>query len=357
MTPKKSQVSMEFLINYGWVLVIVLIIVAFIAYFFFLNPVDYIQKRCDSPTGLKCLDFEVYPEQNKVVLYFQNNLGESIENFYAFIPNTNCVAWNSTGYINNYDEYVVEINNCPITSGKLDLNIVTNVQYKGFGNSHLMTTHLVGKVGDISTQSNSEVGTGTPITAADCPSVDCKSPYVSENACFYNLLPESTPCTSGFCDSNGVCRECISDGNCATLYGDPNWDCIDNICDPIPVAEGSIYSSYYVDLGGGSIKNYIDTLNNVEQAWQSLGYWILISGSSSGCVLGKECSSISSIPLASTCLNYYCEPSPYGCIQIPPIIKGTLSDFNCNSDLMDLCSGTEKYEIYINQQACTRAAS
>src|SRR3989344_2168151 len=81
MTKKKSgQAAMEFLMTYGWALLIVLIAVAALAYFGILNPSRFLPEQCDMPPGLTCQDFIIYDYGN-VTIKIQNGMSETLSNF------------------------------------------------------------------------------------------------------------------------------------------------------------------------------------------------------------------------------------------------------------------------------------
>tara|TARA_Y100000310_G_C20480362_1_gene714380 strand:+ start:51 stop:695 length:645 start_codon:yes stop_codon:yes gene_type:complete len=71
-----SQAAMEFLMTYGWVILVVLVAIGALAYFGVLSPDMFVPEKCSLPTGIICLDFNV--ETSRVILVLQNNLGETI---------------------------------------------------------------------------------------------------------------------------------------------------------------------------------------------------------------------------------------------------------------------------------------
>ena len=71
-----SQAAMEFLMTYGWAILVVLIAIAALAYFGVLSPDKFISTKCYLPTGISCLDYNV--ETSRIILVLQNSLGENI---------------------------------------------------------------------------------------------------------------------------------------------------------------------------------------------------------------------------------------------------------------------------------------
>ena len=61
MFAKRAQAAMEFLMTYGWAILVVLIVVGALAYFGVLNPQNLIPEKCVFPTMLTCSDWKVTP--------------------------------------------------------------------------------------------------------------------------------------------------------------------------------------------------------------------------------------------------------------------------------------------------------
>lgn len=79
--PKKSQAAMEFLMTYGWAVLVVLIAISALAYFGVLDPSKWLaSSQCQLVTGLDCLDHRVYVQgaANRLELHLKNNLGTQI---------------------------------------------------------------------------------------------------------------------------------------------------------------------------------------------------------------------------------------------------------------------------------------
>jgi len=56
MFKKKAQAAMEFLMTYGWAILVVLVAIGALAYFGVLSPDRFLPERCTGPAGLDCLD-------------------------------------------------------------------------------------------------------------------------------------------------------------------------------------------------------------------------------------------------------------------------------------------------------------
>ena len=53
---KKSQAAMEFLMTYGWAILVVLVAIGALAYFGVLSPDKFLPNRCTLPAGIACID-------------------------------------------------------------------------------------------------------------------------------------------------------------------------------------------------------------------------------------------------------------------------------------------------------------
>ena len=73
---KKSQAAMEFLMTYGWAILVVLAAIAALAYFGVLSPEKFLQEKCLIETGFTCISSKIESSQSTIVL--SNSLGKSI---------------------------------------------------------------------------------------------------------------------------------------------------------------------------------------------------------------------------------------------------------------------------------------
>jgi hypothetical protein len=73
---KKSQAAMEFLMTYGWAILVVLAAIAALAYFGVLSPEKFLPEKCLIETGFTCLSSKVEPAQSTIV--FSNGYGKTV---------------------------------------------------------------------------------------------------------------------------------------------------------------------------------------------------------------------------------------------------------------------------------------
>ena len=79
MQKKKAQAAMEFLMTYGWAILVVLIAIGALAYFGVLSPERFLPRSCTLMPGLDCDEFKVDLSDTQVQLFVRNGLGDSID--------------------------------------------------------------------------------------------------------------------------------------------------------------------------------------------------------------------------------------------------------------------------------------
>ena len=65
---RKSQAAMEFLMTYGWAILVVLAAIAALAYFGVLSPEKFLPEKCLLETGFTCISSKVETSQSTIVL-------------------------------------------------------------------------------------------------------------------------------------------------------------------------------------------------------------------------------------------------------------------------------------------------
>ena len=73
---KKGQAAMEFLMTYGWAILVVLVAIGALAYFGVLNPSKFLPSSCTLGPGMGCDDFKVTATDAQLVL--RNGIGDSL---------------------------------------------------------------------------------------------------------------------------------------------------------------------------------------------------------------------------------------------------------------------------------------
>ncbi len=74
---RKSQAAMEFLMTYGWAILVVLAAIAALAYFGVLSPEKFLPEKCILSPGLACVQHKVTPTDSTLVI--SNGFGRTIK--------------------------------------------------------------------------------------------------------------------------------------------------------------------------------------------------------------------------------------------------------------------------------------
>ncbi len=73
---KKGQAALEFLMTYGWAILVVLVAIGALAYFGVLSPDKFLPSRCTLQSGLSCVDHKITPGVVTVVV--KNGFGSDL---------------------------------------------------------------------------------------------------------------------------------------------------------------------------------------------------------------------------------------------------------------------------------------
>ncbi len=115
---KKAQVVMEFLMTYGWAILIGITSISSLSYFGVISPDKFLAENCNLPPGITCLDF-AYNEEGKIFLSIKNNLGFTLDDFYLVAHGSTYITTNAYDKEGNYyfPREQVSSDSCPGTIG------------------------------------------------------------------------------------------------------------------------------------------------------------------------------------------------------------------------------------------------
>lgn len=77
MMAKKAQAAMEFLMTYGWAIVVIIAVVSILFYLGIFSPFDLASNNCAMPSGFSCYSFTVY-QGGSLVLDIGQSTGRTI---------------------------------------------------------------------------------------------------------------------------------------------------------------------------------------------------------------------------------------------------------------------------------------
>jgi len=69
---------LEFLMTYGWAILVVFVVIGTLAYFGVLNPSALMPEKCTLQMGLYCKDHRIDGDNSRVVLKLENGMGRSL---------------------------------------------------------------------------------------------------------------------------------------------------------------------------------------------------------------------------------------------------------------------------------------
>ncbi|MEK6964354.1 MAG: hypothetical protein AABX70_08065 [Nanoarchaeota archaeon] len=78
MYNKKGQTALEFLMTYGWAIIVVLAAIAALAYFGILSPDRFLPDKCTMSPGFYCAQYKVDGVNNKFQLQLENKFGVGV---------------------------------------------------------------------------------------------------------------------------------------------------------------------------------------------------------------------------------------------------------------------------------------
>jgi len=140
---KKGQAAMEFIMTYGWAILVVLVAIAALAYFGVLSPEKFLPERCTFPPGVGCLDHKLTTTGLSLIL--QNSLGQDIT--ISSISDVSGGCTNSGGALNNGDTATYAFTGC--THGAVGSRFksdVTVTYTTATGLNHTKSGSISGKV-------------------------------------------------------------------------------------------------------------------------------------------------------------------------------------------------------------------
>ena len=142
---RKSQAAMEFLMTYGWAILVVLVAIGALAYFGVLSPERFLPAKCTLPAGVACVDFNIDSGNVNVVL--RNGIGFDLDDVYVSV--TGCTNSAETGVsLSNGGQATFTATTCGLTSGNKFSGDV-NVSYTNRDTTltHRVQGSMTGRVG------------------------------------------------------------------------------------------------------------------------------------------------------------------------------------------------------------------
>ena len=117
---RKSQAALEFLMTYGWAILVVLVAIGALAYFGVLSPDKFLPSKCTLPAGVACVDHKItgHATAGTVTIVLRNALGSSISSVDVSVKDSNddettiCAEGTAAATIQNGDQGTVVSGSC-----------------------------------------------------------------------------------------------------------------------------------------------------------------------------------------------------------------------------------------------------
>ncbi len=143
---------MEFLMTYGWAILVVLAAIAALAYFGVLSPDRFLPEKCTMPSGIACLDFAV--TGSTVTVSLQNAAGFDMTNVLVNLsadttPTCTSVAGDATsGSLANgqKDLYTLTCTSLPASGQKFKAVVAMSYTNTGTTLNHSKSGELIVKI-------------------------------------------------------------------------------------------------------------------------------------------------------------------------------------------------------------------
>ena len=142
---RKSQAAMEFLLTYGWAILVVLVAIGALSYFGVLSPDRFLPSKCIVPGGIVCIDFKLDGSATQTVTAVLRN-GAGFDVTGVLIAVTGCTGSPAGVPVANGAQATLTDTTCTLVSGS-KFNGDVNVTYTNAdtGISHKVQGSITGK--------------------------------------------------------------------------------------------------------------------------------------------------------------------------------------------------------------------
>ncbi len=143
---KKGQAAMEFLMTYGWAILVVLVAIGALAYFGVLNPSRFLPSSCTIAPGISCDDFKV--TASSVQLLLRNGLGDDLTAVTVAIngcSTSSATSWNDGKVLGGIAGTTLTCTNNGAVGSRFKED-VTVAYTSGAGVSHSVTGEITTKI-------------------------------------------------------------------------------------------------------------------------------------------------------------------------------------------------------------------
>ena len=154
---KLAQAAMEFVVTYGWAVLVILIGISALSYFGVLRLDLFLPYHCSLEIiGISCLDFSV--ENQRATIVLQNSLGKSVTITQVKLATDKITCFNNNSVYMGNNARTTEIIDCDIGSASRKFSGSINISYiTESGISHFTSGYLRSAVTENSVPNSTQV--------------------------------------------------------------------------------------------------------------------------------------------------------------------------------------------------------
>jgi len=128
---KKGQAAMEFLMTYGWAILVVLAAIGALAYFGILSPDRFLPSKCVITGGFSCTEYKLDNTADTVTFFIQNNLGVDAKDISVILQDVNLYNCTPSGTTDIVGTLANGVKSGAITFVDTPCDFVDEASFKG----------------------------------------------------------------------------------------------------------------------------------------------------------------------------------------------------------------------------------
>jgi len=153
---KRAQAAMEFLMTYGWAILVVLAAIGALAYFGVLSPGNLLPHKCEFSAGLDCTETPSVSAAGLVQFPLTNSNGYRVHPLTA-VPSGDVTGCGAATFLQsgaavtevpNGESFIVNIPGCtvPQAGERYSAQVVISYTSNSTGMTHNVNGRIVGKI-------------------------------------------------------------------------------------------------------------------------------------------------------------------------------------------------------------------
>jgi hypothetical protein len=139
---RKAQAAMEFLMTYGWAILVVLVAIGALAYFGVLSPSKFVPDTCQFGPGISCDDFKV--TTTGAVFIIRNGMGQDITVY--GIKAVNCEDATLSTLVKQGDQSTLTVTGCTNGEAGSRFSGALSLRYALTGSGSNLTKDMLGTI-------------------------------------------------------------------------------------------------------------------------------------------------------------------------------------------------------------------